>query len=348
MRKAIRFVLLPLVFAGTAAVAPAQKGLDIYWCDVEGGAATLIVTPAGESILVDSGWPGERDAARIAKTAKEVAGLQQIDHYITTHWHTDHFGGIGRLAQLITTRNFYDHGFPSLPASDIQPELVEAYKNAGGGKSTILRPGDEIRLKQARGTPRLNLKAFAAHGVVLGEKADAPEIRECSANPKHEAKPADSSDNARSLAFVLKFGEWKFFDAGDLTWNVEHKLVCPKNLVGDVDVYQVTHHGLDASNNPAVLAALRPRVAIMNNGARKGGTPRAIDVVRTSPGMQALFAVHRNVQAGAEGNAAPELTANDEEQCRGEVIKLSVAPDGKSYSVSVPSKGTSRTFVTNH
>src|SRR6266571_9194798 len=148
MRKLILVVWALLMIEIPAQPQSPQKGLDIYWCDVEGGAATLIVTPAGESILVDSGWPGERDPDRIAHIAKQVAGLKQIDHYITTHWHTDHFGGISRLGGLIPVMNFYDHGFPALPASDIPAELVEAYKKAAGGRSRVLKPGDQIRLKQ--------------------------------------------------------------------------------------------------------------------------------------------------------------------------------------------------------
>jgi competence protein ComEC len=325
---------------------PAAGGLDIYWCDVEGGAATLIVTPARESVLVDSGWPGERDPERIAKLAREVAGVQQIDHYITSHWHTDHFGGIQRLVELIPIKNFYDHGFPELPQRDITPELVDNYKRASKGKTTVLKPDDQIRLKQLQGTPNVALKVYAGHGVVSGERSDAGQIRECTANPKHEAKALDNSDNARSLAFVLAFGGWEFFDAGDLTWNVEHKLVCPKSLVSPVDVYQVTHHGMDISNHPALIQALQPRVAVMNNGAKKGGAETVVRLLKSTPSIEALFAVHRNVQTRPEDNADPALTANDVEQCGGEHIRLSVAPDGKSYTVALPSKKTTRTFST--
>jgi hypothetical protein len=210
----------------------------------------------------------------------------------------------------------------------------------------VLRPGDEIKLAQAPGAPRLDLKILAAGGIVAGERAGAAEIRDCTANPKHEAHAADTSDNARSLTFVLGFGDWKFFDAGDLTWNVEHKLACPKNLVGRVTVYQVTHHGMDQSNNPALIQAVQPRVAVMNNGARKAGMPPAVRTLKATPSLQALFALHRNVQTGPEDNAAPELTANDAEICQGNHVKLAVAPDAKSFTVSVPSKGTTRSFTT--
>ena len=243
-------------------------------------------------------------------------------------------------------KNFYDHGFPKLPQSDIKPELVDEYKRASKGKTTVLKPGDQIRLAQLPGAPKVSLKVLAGHGVVTGEKSDAGQIRECTANPKHEAKELDTTDNARSLAFVLAFGGWEFFDGGDLTWNVEHKLVCPKSLVLPVDVYQVTHHGADSSNHPALVQALQPRVAVMNNGAKKGGSETVVRLLKSTPSIEALFAVHRNVQTQPIANAEPALTANDVEQCSGEYVQLSVAPDAKNYTVTVPSKKTTRTFAT--
>ena len=330
-----------LAFAGSA-----DKRLEIYWCDVEGGAATLIVTPAGESILVDSGWPGDRDATRIVRVLKESARLERIDHYVTTHFHTDHFGGIGALSRLVAVEKFYDHGFPPLPQRDINPELAEAYKSAAGAKVRVLKPGDTIPLRQTRGSPTLELKVVAADGIVLGEASGAPPVRVCAAEPKHEERPIDASDNARSVAFMLQFGNWRFFDAGDLTWNVEHKLVCPDNLIGASDVYQVTHHGMDTSNHPAMIRALRPTVAIMNNGPRKGGSASVVRLLKENGANRALFAVHRNVQTTPAENADPELTANDGEECKGETVQLTVAPDARSYTVTVPGKKTSRSFRT--
>lgn len=323
-----------------------QRGLDIYWCDVEGGAATLIVTPAGESILIDSGWPGGRDSARIARMVREVAGLRQIDHAITTHWHVDHIGGLSELSALIPIRRFYDGGFPEPSQRDASWELIASYKRVAEGRRAVLRVGQQIPLKQAPGALRVTLTVVAARGVVIGEKQPSPQIRACPITPPHPAKPLDEGDDARSLAFVLTFGEWRFFDAGDLSWNVEHKLVCPNNLVGEVDVYQVTCHGAAASNHPAILASLRPRVAIMNNGARKGGQPEVVRAVKELVGNDAFFALHRNVQTGPDSNALPELTANDQEDCAGEYIALSVASDGHSYTVRVHGKKTIKTFMT--
>jgi beta-lactamase superfamily II metal-dependent hydrolase len=342
-----RFCLFVLL-ASLCSVSPPtlraaqQKGLDIYFIDVEGGAATLVVTPMGESLLVDSGWPDERGAARIAKVAKEQAGLKQIDHLITTHWHTDHFGGIANLVKAMPVKNFYDHGFLDPLPSDVNPQLMAAYKEATQGKSVVLKPGDEIKLKS--GSTPLKLKVLAAHGIVVGEKPGAAQTRAC--DKGHKPIPDDTSDNARSVAFLLTFGGFDFFDAGDLTWNVEHKLVCPNNLVGAVDVYQVTHHGADSSNNPVIVQALKPRVAIMNNGPRKGGAAQTVATLKATRDIEDIFQLHRNVATTEKDNAPPAFVANDDEPCKAEFIKLSVDPTGKTYTVTAPSKGTSRSYQT--
>ena len=330
-----------LLLALALLAAPAQdadKGLRIAWIDVEGGAATLIVTPEGESLMMDCGWPGTRDVERIVKTAAQL-GVKKLDHYLTSHWHTDHWGGVEALAQALPIARFYDHGFPEGAAKDVDAKLKEAYLRATGGKQIVLKPGDTVPLKGA------DVKVVAAHGIVLGETAGAPQVRPCEANPAHPAKPEDSSDNARSLAWVLSYGDFQFLDFGDLTWNVEHKLVCPRNLIGTVDLYQATHHGLDASNHPALLAAVQPTVIVVNNGAKKGGTAAAFKWFKEQPTVKDIFALHRNVSTTPADNAAPELTANDDEKCDGHGLLVTVAPGGKSFTVRVPSKGTSRTYA---
>jgi competence protein ComEC len=325
----------------------AKKPLEIYFVDTEGGAATLIVTPAGESVLVDAGNPGERDAGRIARAAKD-AGLSQIDHLITTHWHLDHVGGAPRLGELIPIKKFYDHGVPTPLSSDIRTQDIDGYRKATGGKSVILKPGDEIPLRASASSPPLKLLVVASDGKVLGEPPGGPTVDEPRCAKGHEAQPVDTSDNVRSVGCVLSFGAFRFFDGGDLSWNIEHRLVCPKNLAGEVDVFQVDHHGLDQSNNPALIEALKPRIAIEGNGARKGGEPRTFATLKSAKGIEAIFQLHRSLRGGETGNTSPELIANDEDACKGELIKLSVAPDGKSYTVTVPSKRTTRTFPTKN
>jgi competence protein ComEC len=314
------------------------KGLQIHWIDVEGGAATLIVTPEGESLLMDCGWPGKRDAERIAKTAK-AAGLSKIDHYVTSHWHKDHVGGVGDLAAAVPVGKFYDHGYTD-DIKDFDAKDKEAYLKASEGKRVVLKPGDTVPLKGA------SVKIFAAHAVVVGEEKNAPQTRACETHPVHPTMKEDTSDNARSLGFVLEWKGFKFMDNGDLTWNVEHKLVCPKNLVGTVDVYQVTHHGLDISNHPALLAAVQPTVAVLNNGAKKGGIAATYHRLKGVSSIKDIFQLHRNVASTAADNAPPELVANDDAECKGEGVRLTVDASGKSYTVEVPSKGTKRTYAT--
>jgi len=324
----------------TAAVA-APEGLDIYFIDVEGGAATLIVTASGESILIDSGFPVERDAKRILHAA-EVAGLKKIDHHLITHWHLDHYGSTAAVAAKLPIVNFYNRGVPEKLTDDgAFPKRVEGYLKASGGKSTALKAGDLFPLKPSEGKPALELKVVAANGLTVGTNTE----HGCK---DHPAKPIDNSDNAKSVATLLSYGPFKFLNCGDLTWNIEHKLVCPTNAVGTVDVYMVTHHGMNISNNPALVKAVQPRVTVMCNGPRKGGSKDVVAMLKTLPGVQANFQLHRNFSTTKEENTDAELIANktDTDDCQGEFIKLSVSADGKSYTVTIGEKGTPRKFET--
>jgi competence protein ComEC len=337
-------LLMALLLFQPARSQTASRTLDIYFIDVEGGAATLIVTPAGESLLIDSGFPGDRDAGRIAHVALEVAGLKQIDHYLTTHWHRDHVGGSARLAQLIPIRNYYDHGLPQTIMPDIVPELIEAYKQTTQGKSVTLKPGDQIKLRSPKYMPPLQVRVLAAGGTVLGEKSNLPQVRPCGAD--FEAKPEDKTDNINSVGVLLTFGRFKFFDGGDLTWNIENRLACPRNLIGVVDVYQVDHHGLDSSNNPALIRALKPRVALINDGPRKGGEAGTYARLKSMKEIEAIYQLHRNARTTDKDNAPSSFVANDEEACQGNFIKLSVEPGGKRYGVSIPAKSIGRVYRT--
>jgi beta-lactamase superfamily II metal-dependent hydrolase len=317
-------------------------GLNIYFVDTEGGAATLIVTPMGESILIDCGNPGRRDAERIHKTAAEQAGLKAIDHLIITHWHTDHYGGVARLSQLMPIRHFYDRGIPDKLADDPKnfPLLIQAYKKASRGKTKTLKPGEELALKQAEKGPAIRLVCLCARAEVI------PDVKGAVENPiakEHKPQPVDKSDNANSLGFLLTYGDFRFLDLGDLTWNIEYKLVHPTDKIGPVDLFQVTHHGLDISNNPVLLKTVRPHVAVFNNGPRKGCAARVTATLRRIPDIKAIYQMHHNLTVGDSENTSAEFIAN-KKKTSGEGIKVAVAENGKSYTVSVGDKGTPRRY----
>jgi competence protein ComEC len=330
------------------------RGLEIYFIDAMGGAATLVVTADGESILIDSGWPGldDRDPKRIVHALKDLAGCDHLDHLVTTHWHTDHYGGVAGLAKLVRIGHFWDRGlpedegakpdFPDGPAAG--DPLGKAYRTASSGKRTALKAGDTLPLKGAK-------VLVLASGGEVAQPARAKSFRESAdAEPANRLcetaapdLPVDKSDNARSLALLFSVGKFQFFDAGDLTWNVEKKLVCPINLIGSVELYQVTHHGMDISNHPTLVRSINPLVAIMNNGPRKGGAPATVKLLNSVPSIQAAYQLHKNAATGPEDNTESSLIAN-KDAAGGELIRVRVLADGSKFTVQIGDHGPEKTF----
>jgi competence protein ComEC len=321
----------------------ARRTLDIYFIDCEGGAATLIVTPSGESVLIDAGWSdGDgRDARRIQRVMQQ-AGITAIDHMVASHYHQDHYGGIPDLSRVVTVKHYYDHGKMDSMIED--PKFAErygAYQAAANKQTTALKPGDTIQLKTAPGTPSLKLLCVAANSQVIGSNKS-------SANPVcgSTAPQQDASENGRSVALLLGWGGFEFLDLADLTINVSQRLVCPVNQIGDVDLYQVTHHGSDADNNPLLLKSFRPSVSVMNNGPRKGGQPGTLEWLQKMPSFKALYQLHRNVQIPAEQNAAAEFIANlDEQPDAGNTISVSVDAAKRAFTVTNGRTNESKNFA---
>ena len=320
--------LATLLLAGCGLVGAASKTLDVYFVDVEGGQATLVVSPSGESLLIDTGWPGfqQRDAKRIVAVA-HAAGLKQIDNLLITHFHVDHAGGVPQLAALIPIRNFIDHG-ESIEKDEAGNKLYHAYLEVRDkGKHMEAVPGTMLPLSG------VNAEVVTA----AGKRIDKPLPGAGAANPhcaETRQKDADPTENAQSVGTFFTFGKFRMVDLGDLTWNKEFDLMCPVNRLGTADVYVVTHHGMDMSGTPAMVAGLNPRVAIMDNGAKKGGTVEAWDTIHHTKTVQDIWQVHRSIAGGDAHNAPEKFIANLEATPdEGHYLKLSAKPDG-SFSVT--------------
>jgi competence protein ComEC len=332
------FVLF-LALAGATALHAQTRNLEIYWVDVEGGGATLIVTPSGQSLLVDAGFPGERDAQRIQKTAR-AAGVSKINFLVTTHYHGDHVGGTPALAQLIPIEKFYDHG-ESIEASTAPGALLfDSYKAISNGKRMVLKPGDEIPLQG------VSVTVASSNGEVIGKPINGGGPNSLCKDAQQ--KEPDTTENSRSLGFLLTYGKFKFLDLGDLTWDKEMMLACPTNKLGTVTLFQATHHGFSGgkSGAPALVWALKPQAVVVNDGARKGFDANAYEILARIPGVEGIWQVHRAVQSDAAHNTSETMTANLEEGDAdgGFGIKVSAAKDG-SFTVTNSRNNFSKSYA---
>jgi competence protein ComEC len=312
MRRTI-FALLALILTAAAAASAqragaAQKPLDIYYIDTEGGQATLFVSPSGQSVLVDVGNAGTRDPERIMEAVK-AAGLKQIDYLVITHYHGDHIGGFLELSKMIPIMNYYDHG-PTIQPEQNSPSK-QAYDAAiAKGPHVVPKVGDKLPISGIDWT-----FVTVAGKTLTTNMRGAPGAG--TANPYcADFKPKDIQvdlENAQSTGSVIAYGKFRTIDLGDLLWNNEYQLMCPTNRIGVVDVYLTTHHGLDWSNSKVVVHALEPRVAIMNNGTRKGGQIEAFEILESSPGLEDLWQLHWSYNGVLEHNAPGRFIANMED-----------------------------------
>lgn len=319
-----------LLFSLVLCLAPAlqaAKTLDIYFIDVEGGQCTLIISPSGQSMLIDTGWRGfnGRDADRVATIAKH-AKLKQIDYVLITHYHRDHVGGITQLADRMKIGTFVDHGVNLEDTKVVREDFADYEKVLPRGQRLTVKPGDQVPLKGVT----VNVLSAAGNLITKPLPGAGQPNPLCAGATRKEADP---SENARSLGTLFTYGTFKMIDLGDLTWNKELDLVCPVNLIGNVDVYLTTHHGSDQSGPAAIVQALHPRVAIMNNGAKKGGSPSSWQTIKDSPGLEDLWQLHYSLEGGAAHNARDTFIANVDEACEGKYLKLSAMADG-SFTVT--------------
>jgi beta-lactamase superfamily II metal-dependent hydrolase len=309
-------VLLSIVLLA-AAIAPARP-LVIYFIDVEGGQSTLVVTPRGQTLLIDAGFPGAgtfqsasgdprvaRDPQRILAAARD-AGITTIDNLLVTHFHADHDGGVPELSQLIPIRTFIDHGtVPAKADENVRGTLAafDAYARVRArAKHREPKPGERLRLKD------LDARVVSTAGISIARPLSGAASPNATCSPS--ALPAEEpNENPRSTGLLLQFGRFRFLDLGDLTGEPLFNLVCPRNLIGPVDVYLVAHHGGVDAADPATFAALAPRAAIFNNGPRKGGHANTLKAARAAIGADDIWQLHRSEIAPSE-NASQSRIAN--------------------------------------
>jgi beta-lactamase superfamily II metal-dependent hydrolase len=331
------FLALLLALASAAA---SQTPLKIYFIDVEGGQSTLFVTPKGESLLIDTGWPGnnDRDADRIVAAAHK-AGLSKIDYVLITHYHVDHAGGIPQLVAKIPVGTFLDHG----PNRELDHGITEKdyadYQQVlatGHYKHVTLHPGEHLPV------PGLDALVISADGALL----DHPLPGAGQPNPycaASEIRPGDQTENSRSLGIEITFGKLRILDLGDLTWDKERALMCPANKLGHVDILVVSHHGWYQSSSPALVDAISPRVAIMDNGATKGGSTPTLQTIRKTPGLETLWQLHYSEEGGPTNNTPDKYIANPQGPDAGNGLLLIAHPDG-TFRVTNPRTNYTQTY----
>jgi len=322
-------------------VPESHKSLQIYFVDVEGGQATLFVTPEGKSLLIDTGWPGNngRDADRIAAAAKD-AGIKKIDFVLITHYHDDHVGGAPQLAAKIPVGTFIDHGENRETNDANASRVYGAYQQllaSGKYKHIVAKPGEVLPITG------MQVRVVTADGEVI--ERPLPGGGKENTNCADAAKPpVDVTENPRSLGTLITFGKIRILDLGDLTADKEMELMCPMNKIGKVDIYIASHHGFFQSGSAALVHGIAPRVAITDNGAKKGGSIMAWDVIEKSPGLEDLWQVHYSEEGGDAHNVGAPFLANLQGPDAGNYLKVTAAADG-SFTVFNSRTGETKKYA---
>jgi beta-lactamase superfamily II metal-dependent hydrolase len=315
------FAVVTLALA-SAAILPASRNLEIYAVDVEGGQATLVVTPEGDSLLIDTGWPGHnhRDADRIVAAAK-AAGVKKIDWLLITHFHMDHVGGVYQLAERMPIVHYVDHGTSVEKGKDAQILFNEYAAVRAKGQHLQVEAGAAIPVKG------IDVEVLSAGGNVIGTSlpdAGAPNP-DCNG---YEPPPETKDENGQSIGVLITFGNFRMLDMGDLTRDREYGLVCPNNNIGTVDFLLVSHHGSELSSSVPFVHAVSPRVALVDNGPHKGGSAEVWQTLHDTRGLLDIWQLHYAIDADKQHNSPDTFIANVDADCEGKWIRVSATRDG--------------------
>ena len=335
--KALFVCALPLLLVS---IVSAADTLDIYVIDTEGGKAVILTTPEGQTMLIDAGYPrqDDRDTNRIVEVA-EALKIKEFDYIVVTHYDADHVGNVPNLAARIPAKIYVDHG-EVLPSSNERDKknFYEPYiKFVADKERMIVKPGDEIPMKG------LKITVISSGGKAITKPLPgAGRPNEIFADtPRPEI--TDNYDNAGSVGFLFEFGKFRMLDLADQLQPGEYDLVYPNNLIGKVDLFMVSHHGFKVSNSKILVHTIRPKVAVMNNGPRKGGEAEVFDILAGSPGFEDLWQLHYAERAGKEKNRPEQFIANIESPCQAKLIKISVRRDG-TFTVTNTRNDFSKTY----
>ncbi len=343
MRKLIAGPLLGVLTLSLALAQtrPSTKPntLDIYFVDTEGGQSTLFRSPSGESVLVDAGFAGGRDSGRILDALRD-AGVSQIDYMLITHYHGDHVGGLRELAEHVPIKHFIDHGTTVEPTEQSRgfSDWYKGFYTEHNIPHTVAAPGDKVPIRG------LDWWIVTTGGKTIGASlSGAPGAGR--PNPEcatFERNNDIDDENGQSVGSIITYGKFRTIDLADLLWNKEFDLMCPANRIGTVDLYITSHHGQDRSGSSALVHSLQARVAIMNNGPRKGGSTRTFETLETAPGLEDLWQLHWGYYAGVEHNRPAVFIANVDGR---ESIAAIIAPPPPEPIIGAPSAAAPRGAV---
>jgi len=355
--------LAALALLAVAVRAQTSKGLTLYVIDVEGGNAQLYVSPSGESLLIDTGNAGAaaiRDAERIVAAVKD-AGLSGIDHLITTHFHADHVGGVAEVAARLPIAEFIDHGPNVQPGGAIDAVMQQYAALSAKAKHTVAKAGDRIPING------LEWRIVASGGATLSRPlagAGRPNPF-CAGFKRHDVNPVSgqpvgSTEDEQSVGSQVTFGRFRLLYVADLPWNQEFDLMCPNDKIGAVDLFIASRHGQFSSNSEALVHAIRPRVAIVNNGIRKGGQPETMRVLFTAPRLENVWQVHVSELSGQEYTVPGSFIANPLDQPQTAIPVAPMVPaargaqappvpshDGRAYWLKISAQTDGSFTVTN-